>query len=187
MMAERARGLTGLALLLALSLPAGGCNSSTDDPDVSDNLVTVAGADPTEACVDWDGEPGEDANGDPVTEFFGVNQSILLQSRPRGAVEDSVWQDVIFDEVRIAYEMEEGLAPPPRVEAVSEGTVPAGGTLDYPMETVLGSDVANPAYFEQGARGRIILEFRGENVAGKPATAEGNIRLFTASICEGGN
>jgi hypothetical protein len=172
-----------LSVLAALALVAAGCNSSTDDPEVSENIVSVASADPTEACVDYD---GEDQDGTIV--FTGVLQSILLESRARGTSPPSVWQDVVFSDVRISYEMDvDGAipAPAPRTEAV-QVTVQAGGATEYPMTTVEAVDVAD-GHFERGDRGRIVLEFHGEDVSGKPATASGNIRLFTASECEGGN
>jgi hypothetical protein len=181
MAGTRSTGLVWLAILAGFAVILAGCNSATDDPDVSDNLVSVASADPTEACVDYD---GEEQDGSIV--YSGVLQDITLESRPRGGSGDSVWQDVIFDEVVITYDMDEGAAPAPKTEAV-QVTVPAGGTTDYPLVTVEAVDVADPTLFERGASGRIVLEFRGENVSGKPASASGNIRLFTASICGGGN
>ena len=35
------------------------CNDATDDPEISDNLVSVAGFNASSACVDYDGEPVE--------------------------------------------------------------------------------------------------------------------------------
>lgn len=179
--------LTALSFLVVVLLLGFGCNSATDDPDVSDNLVVMTSADPTEACVDYDGVE-EDVNGVPTIVYTGVTQTINLESRPRGTGGTSAWQDVIFTDVTITYEMDSGLAPPPGTFPVAgQLIVTSGGATAYPMVTVQAEDIADPNYFESGSRGRIVLEFSGEDVSGKPATATGNIRLFTASECEGGN
>jgi hypothetical protein len=180
MAASTKKELLLLTVLSTLLLVAAGCNSSTDDPDVSDSIVSMASADPTEACVDYDGE--EDEAG--VIVFSGVTQAITLESRLRGTDPPAVWQDVVLSQVRISYDMTvDGAvpAPAPQVKAM-QGTVPAGGTLEYPMVTVEAVDVAD-GRFERGDQGRIVLEFSGEDVSGKPVTATGNIRLFTASEC----
>ncbi len=171
-------------VLLVVSLLAWGCNSSTDDPKISENLVTVKSANPTEACVDVDGELVDlDEDGTKETTVFeSTDQTISFDSRKRvdGVGEFS---DVIFTRVEISYELNAGTPPPTRTEGLTI-TVPAGGTASHGMTTVLSTDVA-AGYFVLGAQGWVHLRFTGRDASGKPADAEGQFQIRTVTACGG--
>ncbi|RMG45446.1 MAG: hypothetical protein D6718_07365 [Acidobacteria bacterium] len=171
-----ALGLIAAALLAA-------CNGDIDDPDISSNLVAVAAFNPTSACVDVDGE-GVDTNGDGTVDtqtFTSVQQTVTLDSRMRGSASSNL-NDVIFNQVTIDYQMTAGGVPPQRTETITV-TVPAGGTADVDVTTVLGADI--PTYFSLNSRGNIQLTFRGHDIAGNPATAVGWTAVEPATVCTG--
>ena len=76
---------TTLLMLLAagsLAVFAVGCNDATDDPDVSDNLLTIESVSPTTCCVDVDGQIF-DTDGDGTTDttvVTGVTQRFTIGS-----------------------------------------------------------------------------------------------------------
>ncbi len=173
-----------LVLLMAVvALVAIGCNSSIDDPDKSENQVTVSGAKPTEACVDVDGELiDEDGDGTKESRVFtSFEQTIGFSSRVRAGAKGP-FHDVIFTSVDIAYSMGRS-APPNRTEGVTI-TVPSGGTSNHGMTTILSTDTA-AGYFILGDKGWIDMTFRGKDAAGKPMTATGRFQVRTATACGG--
>ncbi|GEM_PF-2757174 len=174
-----------LALSVILTaLTAVGCNSNIEDPQESQNQVTVASVVPLQACVDYDGVM-MDVDGDGTEEpvYFGVAQDVKLQSRIRGNTGINKFSDVIFSSVTISYALSSGVNPPERIEAVTI-TVPADGFATQGIETVLGRDVVPPGFFGPGVTGTIYLRFRGEDAQGLPASATGQIPLATASVCD---
>ncbi len=186
-MTARIKSWLPLVALLMVALLAGmGCNSSIDDPSKSDNLVTVAGASPTETCVDVDGELIDENNDgtlqDPEERFYtGFNQTISFESRPRGQA-TGPFNDVIFTNVDISFEMGNG-GPPDRTEGLTV-TVPAGGIASHAMTTVPASDAAS-GDFTIGDKGWMDMVFRGEDVAGNKVTATGRFQVRVVNSCGG--
>ncbi|MDQ7008138.1 MAG: hypothetical protein Q9Q40_12995 [Acidobacteriota bacterium] len=181
-MMEKLRVWSPLAALgLVVVLTAVACNNATDDPGVSENVVTVSSVNPLTACVDVDGEL-VDLDGDGTKEttvYSSVTQTINFDSRLRGQA-GGAWNDVIFSSVDINYILD-GSAPPDRSESVTI-TVPAGGTASQELTTVLATDIA-AGFFSLGERGRIDLVFRGEDASGEPMTARGQVPVETATSC----
>ena len=171
--------LVALGLVAAVTMVA--CNDSTDDPGISENLVTVSSVAPLNACVDVDGKL-VDLDGDGTKEttvYESVIQEINFDSRLRGTAAGA-FNDVIFSTVNINYILD-GSAPPNRTEAVTI-TVPAGETAAQELTTVLATDIA-AGYFSLGEGGRIDLIFHGEDASGEPMTARGQIPVETATGC----
>jgi hypothetical protein len=171
-----------LALALAL-VGAFGCNSATDDPDVSNNLVTVSSFDPVDACADYDGELA-DLDGDGTEDdvvYTDVVQQVNFDSRMRGSGEPSAFNDVIFKQVRYDYEFDAGTPPPSRVEDITV-TVPAGGGASVGLTTILAQDVRD--FIDGATRGSVKLTFTGEDAAGEDAeVAVGYTPVNPKTIC----
>ncbi|MDH3283231.1 MAG: hypothetical protein OEQ13_00680 [Acidobacteriota bacterium] len=171
-----------LALLFAFGVVA--CNDVTDDPKISDNLVSLSGFAPLSACVDIDGEL-IDTTGDGTLDtsvFTSVVQSAGFDSRIRGT-SSSGFNDVIFTSVDISYELTGAPmgVPAPRTETITV-TVPAGGSASVPVTSVLAGDVV-AGFFDLATRGNVLMTFRGADVTGEPASATGRSPLETANIC----
>ncbi len=175
--------LAGLSLLLAVvAFLATGCNSSIDDPDVSNSQLSVAAISPSEACVDWDGTQ-IDTDGDGTldgTAYFSTDQVVNFESRVRGSNANSPWNDVVLTECEISYKMDIGFPPPPRRFGV-QVSIPANGTGSVGLTTVDPNDV--PAFFGPGDQGSIILRFSGKDAGGEPVSVSGSTRLLTATEC----
>jgi len=171
-------------VILALMVVALGyaCNDTTDDPEVSGNLVSVAGFSPSSACVDFDGEPvDEDGDGTAdFTAFTSVVQDVLLDSRIRGDNPNSEFLDVIFSSVEIEYSISGGTAPPDRVDLIT-ATVPAGGTATVGVTTVLAGDISGN--FMGGTSGNATMTFKGEDASGEPVSAVGQTPIESANVC----
>ena len=73
-----------------------------------------------------------------------------------------------------------GPGPADRIGEQVSFTVPAGGTADYGLTTVLANDV--PA-FNGTSRGSIRLVFFGRDVAGEPRRAEGRLPIRSVTFC----
>jgi hypothetical protein len=172
--------LAALAALLLLGTVA--CNEATDDPEISDNLVTVAGFSPLSACVDYDGEP-VDENGDGTadfTTFTSVVQTVTFDSRLRGS-SSGPFLDVILTNVDVAYDLINGTNPAARTETITV-TVPAGGTASVPVTSVLASDIA-AGNFGSSTTGNILMTFRGADATGEPVSTVGRTPVESVNFC----
>ena len=172
-----------LAVVALAAFLLAGCNSATDEPDQSDNLVSVDSFDPLAACVDVDGEM-VDVDGDGTKEqvFMDVVNTANFVSRMRGDASSS-FNDVTFTDMEIRYDMRVGTPPPTRREAVTI-TVPAGGTASADITTVQAYDI--PVYFHLGDEGDIVITFRGKDASGEKATTRARLPLYTRTVCEEG-
>ncbi len=182
-MATRKDWISAAAFLLLAAAVAiiAGCNSLTDDPGDSTAIVTVTSFSPTEACVDYDGTPVDD-NGDGTTDFttyVSVENTVAFESTIRNG-SDGTFNDVTFSRVDIYYEMTAGPGPANRLGEQVSFTVPAGGTADYGLTTVLATDVP---LFDATSRGSIRLVFSGRDVAGEPRRAEGRLPIRSVTFC----
>lgn len=171
------RNLTYYAAGLAvLGLIAGGagCNSATDDPDTSENQISVAAVSPTTACVDVDGDG---------TTIYNVLQDFTLQSRTRGSNGGAVWNDAYINSVDITYTMDDGGSVPPPLSLGLSLTVKANSTGTTPVETVPVSYI--PAYFPAAGRlGHITLKFKGRDAGGEVVSVRPvDVPLRSADVC----
>ena len=176
------RPLLVLAVLALAAATMLACNSATDDPDQSENMVKVTGFEPLGACVDIDGQM-MDTNGDGTDEqvFVDVLNTAQLTSYLRGTASSSM-NDVVFTEMEIRYDLDIGSPPPTRREGV-QVTVPAGGTASVDITTVESKDI--PVYFHGGEEGNIVITFRGKDVSGEPVVTTGRLPIYTRTVCEG--
>lgn len=169
-------------LVLMVVAFAYACNDATDDPEVSDNLVTVAGFSPSSACADFDGVPiDEDEDGTiDFIAFIAVNQNVMLDSRIRGNTPNSEFLDVIFTSVDIEYAITGGTAPADRTDLITV-TIPAGGNATVGITTILAGDISGN--FMSGTSGSATMTFRGADVTGEPVSAVGQTPIESANVC----
>jgi len=154
------------------------CNGAIDDPDPSASIVSVGAFTPISACV----EIGEDIDGDGTidpTTYSSTEQVVTLDSRLKGRATSNM-NDVVFTKLTIDYLMTVGSGPPQRNEGIAV-TVPAGGTTDVPIDTVLAADI--PGFFTLASRGNIRVTFSGHDIAGRPVTAVGFTPIEPATVC----
>lgn len=173
-------------LAIALAILAAGCNSSTDDPGISGNLVSISAIDPTEACVDVDGAlldlDGDGTKDDLV--FVSTENAVNFESITRGLEPPTGFKDVNFTRMDVVYEITAGPQPPSRLNEGIAITVPAGGTAEFPLTTVFAQDIID-GFFTGDTRGSIRITFRGADLAGEPATTTGLLPIRAVSVCEG--
>ncbi|UCF66368.1 MAG: hypothetical protein JSV80_11285, partial [Acidobacteriota bacterium] len=82
------------ALLGAFVIVVVGCNETLDDPDISENIISIVSVEPRNACVDVDG--------DESGTFWSIEQTINFQSRLRGTTLSN-FNDVVFTRVQFDY------------------------------------------------------------------------------------
>ncbi len=177
--------MTRLFLVLAVAGLAtvllAGCNSATDDPDQSENLVNVDSFDPVAACVDVDGKLVDvDGDGTKDQVFYDTINTANFTSRMRGQA-NSAFNDVTFTTMEIRYDMKIGTPPPRREEGV-QITVPAGGTASVDITTVEAPDI--PVYFHGGEVGDVVITFRGRDASGEKAVTRARLPIYTRTECE---
>jgi hypothetical protein len=171
------------AVLVVLAL-AGGCNSSTDDPKESSSRVSVAAFSPSFACADVDGEQVDlDGDGTDETVFESVPQTVRLQARSRDGSNET-FSDVIFTNVVISYDMQIGPPPPSRSNGIAV-TVPAGGTGEIGLDSILADDIITYWIGNYGVRGTIRFKFTGSDAGGEPVSASGATPIEAAGACGG--
>ncbi len=156
---SKTRTTFAIAALGAVLLLASACNSGTDDPDVSQNILSVALVSPTTACVDYDGDG---------TAITNVLQNFTIQSRVRGTATgtSAVWNDAIIEAADISYTMTDGLGDIPAKRIGVTLTVKANNTGTTSVETVSVAYVAQ--YFNTpGREGQITLRFSGHDAGGE--------------------
>ncbi len=174
-----------LGAVAVLVLGAAACNSSIDDPDVSDAIVSVASYVPSTACIDVDGSLDETAG---TTTYTDAAQTLVFESRVRGTGGDSVWLDVILTSVDVSYTMTDpGLVPAPFTTSIGAVTVPAGGTGTLlTFRTVPVGYIGPGAEFSSaGRQGTAKLVFHGKDAGGNPVTVTGTAAIGTYTACDG--
>ncbi len=176
--------LAAFALILAVAGLAAGCSDATDDPGISGNLVTVSGVDPTEACIDVDGELVDlDGDGTEETVFTSTENSINFTSTLRGSSSGD-FKDVLFTSMDVVYVITAGPVPPNRLNELISIEVPAGGSADFGMTTVEAQDIID-GFFTGATEGSVRVTFRGADLSGEPASTTAQMPIRAVSVCEG--
>lgn len=175
--------ILGLVIVLGLTVMAGACNDEIDDEDESPNLLTITSADPSNICVDEDGEPVDEDGDGTITVpdeifFVDVPVSFTITSTLKNAAAASPFNDIVLSSVEISYSG--GATAPSRSSGLTI-EVPAGGSASVGVIAVSATDI--PGGFAPGARGTASFVFKGQDLAGKPARVKTTMPYETKSIC----
>ncbi|MEW5805926.1 MAG: hypothetical protein AB1756_00990 [Acidobacteriota bacterium] len=164
--------LLAAAVFIAIFLLPG-CNSSTDDPDYSDSIVTIISVEPMPFCS----VPLPDAN----QVYHDDNATFTFSNQPRNIdAEGTFYNDVVLNRYVVSYS---GGVAPSFSQNISV-RVPSGGTAQFSTVVVRAVDKM-AGYFTPGVDVDTTVIFYGKDVAGEDVQTSVLFTINFRDICGG--
>jgi hypothetical protein len=170
------RTLIPLLALAVVPLTLTGCNGGdVDDPDDSNAVMEVTQTTVSPATIS-----GDISDGTCVLTVTNTT-STLANKAKSGPAEGAPFNDIVLQSLTIQYTWDDpAIVTPTRTFSLG-GTIPAGGTASVQFPPIALGDTSSAMI---GHSVNLFMIFRGVQVSGEPAVAQGGGVLSIGGSCD---
>ncbi len=163
--------------IIALIFGSFSCNSTIDNPDYGDSILTIDSIEPIPFCS----VPLPDGN----QVYWDDNATFTISNEVRNIdSKGSFYNDVVLSRYAVSYTFPSGQGSAPSFEQNFNVVVPKGGQVTLDLVVVRAQDKMD-GYFTAGEDVNCRVSFYGKDVAGDDVQTSGAFTINFRDVCEG--